>query len=327
MVNGRFNVIRRALTGIGVCIAALWLLNTNLFTAVPVDQAPRLLSHRGVHQTNGGSPRGNDSCTANPLAPITHGFIENTIPSMQAAERAGAEVIELDVHLTPDNVFAVFHDWTVDCRTDGTGQTNQIAFADLQKLDLGYGYSDDGVTFPLRGQGIGMMPSLADVFAADIGAAYLVNFKSKNAAEGTQFAKMLDDPANAAQVFGVYGGAIPTQMALDKVMGLRGFDRGSLKACLLRYFALGWSGYVPDTCRDTLVAVPMDYAPYFWGWPHRFTARMQNAGSDVILWGPYDGTGFSSGVDDANTWVRVPRGFDGYVWTNKIEVIGPLAAR
>lgn len=54
---------------------------------------------------------------------------------------------------------------------------------------------------------------------------------------------------------------------------------------------------------------------------------MQNAGSDVILWGPYDGTGFSSGVDDANTWVRVPRGFDGYVWTNKIEVIGPLAAR
>jgi glycerophosphoryl diester phosphodiesterase len=40
----------------------------------------------------------------------THGFIENTIPSMQAAVAAGAQVIELDVHLTPDNVFAVFHD-------------------------------------------------------------------------------------------------------------------------------------------------------------------------------------------------------------------------
>ncbi len=316
---------RLAIFALGLS-AMLWLLNTTLFINVPSDQAPRLLSHRGVHQTNGGAPRGNDSCTANPVAPITHGFIENTIPSMRAAVAAGADVIELDVQLTPDNEFAVFHDWTVDCRTDGTGQTNQIAFADLQKLDLGYGYSDDGLTFPLRGQGVGMMPSLTDVFAANIGAEFLINFKSKNAQEGIHLADMLENPNHAAQVFGVYGGAIPTQVALEKIPDLRGFDRGSLKDCLLRYIALGWSGYVPPACRDTLVAVPMDYAPYMWGWPHLFTARMKSAGSTVILWGPYDGTGFSSGVDDRATWARVPDNFDGYVWTNKIEVIGPLAA-
>ncbi|MDG1519491.1 MAG: hypothetical protein P8Q57_03415 [Yoonia sp.] len=53
-------------------------------------------------------------------------------------------------------------------------------------------------------------------------------------------------------------------------------------------------------------------------------ARMQAAGSQVILWGPYDGTGFSSGVDTPDLWGQVPVGFDGHVWTNKVEVIGPL---
>jgi glycerophosphoryl diester phosphodiesterase len=44
-------------------------------------------------------------------------------------------------------------------------------------------------------------------------------------------------------------------------------------------------------------------------------------GTDVILWGPYDGTGFSSGVDDVATWSRIPDQFGGYVWTNKVEAI------
>lgn len=319
-VNGRFDVKRqRGSIGVVAVIAAVWMVNTNVIVELPESQSPRLLSHRGVHQTNGG--------TANPIAPLTHQFIENTLPSMRAAVGFGADVIELDVHLTPDNVFAVFHDWTVDCRTDGQGVTDQIPFSVLRSLDVGYGYSVDGKTFPLRGTGVGLMPSLSEVLAANLGAKYLINFKSKNPLEGMRLAEMFDDPANANanQIWGVYGGEIPTQEALARSSGLRGFDRGSLKSCLMSDLALGWSGYVPATRRDGLVAVPLDYAPYLWGWPHKFTQRMNAAGSDVILWGPYDGRGFSRGVDDAETWARVPTQFGGYVWTNKIEVIGLLA--
>ena len=104
---------------------------------------------------------------------------------------------------------------------------------------------------------------------------------------------------------------------------MRGFDKPSLKACLFRYFAIGWTGRIPAACKDSLVAIPIDYAPYLWGWPHRITDRMQRNGSDVILWGPYDGTGFSSGIDDLPLLARVPKGFGGYIWTNRIEVIGP----
>lgn len=50
---------------------------------------------------------------------------------------------------------------------------------------------------------------------------------------------------------------------------------------------------------------------------------MKDAGTDVILWGDYDGTGFSSGIDDLQTLKRAPINFNGYIWTNKIELIGP----
>ena len=320
-------MFKRGVILLGLIGVVIWALNSNLFVTPDDSITPRLLSHRGVHQTHSTSPRGDNTCTARHIDPPTHGLIENTIPSMRAAVDHGADVIELDVHLTPDNVFAVFHDWTVDCRTNGTGVTEKLPFAQLRALDIGHGYTRDGVNFPLRGTGVGLMPSLQEVLKAQLGARYLVNFKSRNAQEGAALARLLDDPGDRAQIWGVYGGEVPTRAAMDAMPSLRGFDKASLKACLIRYAALGWSGHVPQACRDTLVAVPLDLAPYLWGWPHRFTQRMTDAGSQVILWGPYDGSGFSSGIDDLATLAQVPAGFDGHIWTNKIEIIGPAQAR
>jgi glycerophosphoryl diester phosphodiesterase len=153
---------------------------------------------------------------------------------------------------------------------------------------------------------------------------YLINFKSNRAEEGAHLARFLDGPGYMSRVFGVYGGVRPTQAAVAARDDLRGFDKPALKACLLSYFAIGWTGKVPDACSDTLIAVPVNYGPYLGGWPHRFTQRMKAAGTEVILWGPYDGTGFSSGIDDAEALANIPEQFDGYVWTNRIEVTGPL---
>ena len=105
--------------------------------------------------------------------------------------------------------------------------------------------------------------------------------------------------------------------------GLRGFDKRALVRCWGLYALVGWSGWVPPACRDRLLAIPLDMAPVLWGWPHRLTARLRRAGSELILWGPYDGSGFSSGVDDRATLDEVPPGFGGYVWPNTIEVSGP----
>ena len=73
-----------------------------------------------------------------------------------------------------------------------------------------------------------------------------------------------------------------------------------------------------------MVAIPSNYAPWLWGWPHKFTNRMNNVNSEVVLWGEYDGSGFSSGIDNIEAASDVPKSFNGYIWTNKIETIGPF---
>ena len=48
----------------------------------------------------------------------------------------------------------------------------------------------------------------------------------------------------------------------------------------------------------------------------------------MILLGPYTaGDPGTAGIDTPELLAQVPDGFVGYLWTNKIETIGPLAAQ
>lgn len=62
---------------------------------------------------------------------------QNTLAAFDAAARAGAQMIEIDVHLTSDGVPVVIHDRTVDATTDGTGQVGGHSLAALRALDAG----------------------------------------------------------------------------------------------------------------------------------------------------------------------------------------------
>ena len=182
--------------GIAFIIAAavIWLNNTSLWVA-PAPK-PTLLAHRGLAQTYGTEGLTATTCTAARIFPPEHDFIENTLPSMRAAFAAGADIVELDIHPTTDGQFAVFHDWTLDCRTDGRGVTREHSLADLKKLDVGHGYTaDGGKTWPFRGKGVGLMPSLDEVLAAFPDKRFLIHIKSNDPAEGRQLAS---PPAIAA---------------------------------------------------------------------------------------------------------------------------------
>ncbi len=124
--------------------------NTNLLMAHRAGK-PVLLAHRGMAQRFDERDLKNDTCTAELMLPPTHDYLENTIRSMRAGFEAGADIVEIDVHPTTDNEFAVFHDWTLDCRTNGHGVTRGHTMAELKRFDIGYGYtSDSGKTFPFR---------------------------------------------------------------------------------------------------------------------------------------------------------------------------------
>lgn len=64
---------------------------------------------------------------------------ENTLRSFVAAEQAGLDVIELDLHLSKDGALVVMHDADVDRTTDGTGPIAEQSLGELRTLDAGRG--------------------------------------------------------------------------------------------------------------------------------------------------------------------------------------------
>jgi glycerophosphoryl diester phosphodiesterase len=300
------------------------LNNTNLLHA-PVAGRPVLLAHRGLHQTFPANGLKGDTCTAERILPPEHGYLENTLPAMQAAFAAGADIVELDVHPTTDGHFAVLHDWTLDCRTDGKGVTREHTLAELKALDIGFGYTaDGGKTYPFRGKGIGLMPSLDEVLAAFPERRLLIDIKSNDPADGEALARRLAQlPPERLAVIMVYGGDRPVAVVRAWHPQLKTMSRTNLQGCLLRYIGIGWSGYVPAPCRRSLLLVPINVAPWLWGWPGRFLKRLESVGTEVVVAGPWDG-GFSRGIDDATTLARLPAGYSGAIWTNRIDLIAPL---
>lgn len=62
---------------------------------------------------------------------------ENTLPAFAEAVRAGADCIELDVHLTKDNHLVVIHDESVERTTNGKGLVRELTLEEIKKLDAG----------------------------------------------------------------------------------------------------------------------------------------------------------------------------------------------
>jgi glycerophosphoryl diester phosphodiesterase len=320
---------RLVILGLFLLAAFIYFNNTNLLVPELAGK-PVLLAHRGIAQQFDRTGLKNDTCTASRMLPPTHGYLENTLASIQASFEAGADIVELDIHPTTDGQFAVFHDWTLDCRTDGQGVTREQSMADLKILDVGYGYTaDGGKTFPFRGKGVGLMPSLAEVLQTFPGRRLLINVKSNDPAEGEKLAAFLKGitPAGRA-LLTVYGGDMPIAALHVLVPDVQTMSRSSLKECLLRYIAYGWNGAVPEACRSMVIFVPINVAPWLWGWPNRFLDRMVSVGSAVFVVGPYHGGEFSTGMDSAEDLARLPDGYSGGVLTNEIEfAVGWLRSR
>jgi len=278
----------------------------------PLPTGLKLLAHRGVHHTFDLDGVDDQTCTATRIDPPTHSLFENTLPSIEAAFAAGAVVVEIDIAPSSDGVLVVFHDWDVGCRTNGTGATRTLSWDELSQLDIGYGYSADGETYPLRGQGSGLMPRLEDVFAAFPSGQFLINFKSNDPAEAELLKQVVDATGAAEQVWAVYGGAGAVD-AYVATTGARGFDESSVASCLGDYVAAAESDSRLATCENTVLLVPTNIGPALPGWPDAFVETMTSLGTDVILIGPG-----GAGVDTQNELDLLP-GLDAFVWTNKVE--------
>lgn len=291
--------------------AAIYLLNLP-FRAAPPAADFEWISHRGVHQTFRTDDLDNETCTATRIFPPTHGLLENTLPSMAAAFDRGAHMIELDIHRTLDGELAVFHDWTVDCRTEGQGETREHTLAQLQALDVGYGYTaDGGATFPFRGQGVGLLPSLRQVLRAFPEGRFMINQKDRSVDTTRLLAQILAQERASERVClnaipelnRVYAELVEQACVMPGRVGIR--------RCLVDYLKTGWTGRLPSSCAGQRLVLPDWKAMRLvWGWPGTFIERVHASGGTVHVW--------------SNDPQRVPAlralGIDG-ILTDRIELM------
>jgi glycerophosphoryl diester phosphodiesterase len=125
------------------------------------DTRPQVFAHRG-------------GCALGP---------ENTIAAFDLGMAAGADGLELDVHLSADGVAVVCHDDTLDRTTSGSGRIRARTAAELAAMDAGCRFVDGAGGFPFRDRGVGV-PTLREVLRRYPDIPIIVEMKVDSAAMG-----------------------------------------------------------------------------------------------------------------------------------------------
>jgi glycerophosphoryl diester phosphodiesterase len=110
---------------------------------------------------------------------------ENTYAAFERGIAAGADGLEMDVHLSADGVVVVHHDGTLDRTTNGSGPLVARTAAELAALDPG------------DGRGI---PTLREVLGRHPAARVIVEMKVDTAAMGEAVAREVRAAAAADRV-------------------------------------------------------------------------------------------------------------------------------
>lgn len=101
----------------------------------------------------------------------------DTMYAFEKAVEIGADVLEMDAHITKDGHIVLMHDETVDDTTDGTGLIEEMTLEELKQLDAAYDWSNDGgQTYPYRGQFI-QVPTLDELFQKFPHMRYVIEIK------------------------------------------------------------------------------------------------------------------------------------------------------
>lgn len=319
--------INRKARGVLLAIAAfIAFVVVNNCSAIPsnTDSRPSLLAHRGLAQTFDIESVKWDTNTASIIHKPEHPYIENTIPSMRAAFDYGADIVEFDIRVTKDKELAVFHDYNVDFRTEGKGAVSDYTLRELKTLDVGYGYTHDGGTsFPLRGTGVGLMPSMDEVLEAFPEKEFLIHIRDDGDEIGIllleKFKQMSEEEL---QHISIYGNDDAIERIKREFPGMKALSKKIMTKAFIDYTLIGWSGIIPGSMKNIQIHMPNEYARFLWGWPHKFLERMDTVNTRFVL--VTKKGSWSGGFDSAEDLKRVPKGYSGCIWTERIDIVNSL---
>ncbi|HUH73854.1 MAG TPA: glycerophosphodiester phosphodiesterase [Chitinophagales bacterium] len=108
----------------------------------------------------------------------TYYFPENTMLAFGYSKEIGADVLELDIHLSADGKLVVCHDDTVDRTSDQSGPINKYTYAELATYNFGYQFKGPNGDYPYRSNPV-KIPLLEEVFQSFSDKLMIVEIKSQ----------------------------------------------------------------------------------------------------------------------------------------------------
>lgn len=117
----------------------------------------------------------------------------DTLLFLEEAAELGVDVLEMNVHMTADGEIVLIHDDTVDSTTNGSGKVAEMNLAEIQELEVGVNWTQDGgVTYPYRGAGL-RIPTLDEVFQSLTDYPMNIEIKSDSTASGERLCGVIKE--------------------------------------------------------------------------------------------------------------------------------------
>ncbi|MEK5446058.1 glycerophosphodiester phosphodiesterase [Paenibacillus sp. FSL R7-0331] len=225
---------------------------------------------------------------------------ENTIPAIELAIEMQADYIELDIHLTKDQIPVVIHDETVNRTTGSRGYVKNMTLEQIRQLDAGTWFNEAYPMFA-REQYAGItIPTLDEVFETfGDKTRYMIEIKQPTA--NSQIETLLNE---AVQKYN-----------LEDVVSVHSFSSASLRKLHainpeIPLYQLVWNDYsatrAPASYLENVKTYAVGISPNFQGIGPAYVAQVKNAGLKVM---PYT-VNYQVNMDKAYLW-----GVDG-VYTN-----------
>ncbi|AKT37899.1 glycerophosphodiester phosphodiesterase [Chondromyces crocatus] len=212
---------------------------------------------------------------------------ENTLPAFEAALAAGADRLELDVHLTADGEIVVFHDPTLDRTTDATGPLALRSFAELSRLDAGYQFTRPDGSTPFRGQGF-RIPRLLEVLERFPDIPLNIEIKPNDAAAITGTLAALDQfQARPRTLLAAEALDLLRRIRAEAPDVLTGFAAEEVFAFMTAGMAGAQPGSTEGAAPERFPGFALQVPPSYQGMPivtADFVSRAHGLGVEVHVW-------------------------------------------
>jgi hypothetical protein len=176
---------------------------------------------------------------------------------------------------------------------------------DLAALQLAAGAGAQAIRIPLESEGRRLVPAR--------------QFESRCAADLAQ-----PRPDVAATAYSLSRPDL--QAARAERPAMRAFTITAARKCAADYRA-SLLGSVPESCTNGVMLLTLDDLGFtLWGWPNRFLDRMAKAKTMVIIAQSVEGATIK-GLTEPSQYGEIAKDFNGYIWVDKIEELGPALRR